>query len=76
MPLLQINGKQIQNNFKAQMKSIYAELLFLTTACICPAHIPSDFWLRNLSFLIFFFYFSFPADCIGALSWWYPPFFK
>lgn len=59
MPLLQINGKQIQNIFKAQMKSIYAELLFLTTACICPAHIPSDFWLRNLSFLIFFFLFFF-----------------
>lgn len=38
----------------AQMKSIYAELLFLTTAFICLPLILSDFWLKNLFFLIFF----------------------
>lgn len=60
MLLLQTNRNQIQSISKAldncsSMQSIYAELLFLTMACVCPPHILSDFWLRNLSFLFHYY---------------------
>lgn len=43
----------------AYMRSIYGELLifFLIALGNCLLHIPSGFWLRNLSFLIFFIIF-------------------
>lgn len=31
----------------AQIKAMYPEVLFLTAACVCPFHIPWDFWFKK-----------------------------
>lgn len=66
MPLPWTDGKQIQNVFKAlgncsdeiylwRAFNFYFLFFFLTALCNCLLHIPSGFWLRNLSFLMFLF---------------------
>lgn len=59
-----MDGKQIQNVFKALGNCLYEiylwrafNIFFLTALCNCLLHIPSGFWLRNLSFLMFFIIF-------------------
>jgi len=75
--LLQTNGKQIQSIFKALDNC--SDEIHLCRALVSdrglylsPSH-PVRFLVKK-SLFPHLFNFSFPADCIRALSWWYPTF--